>query len=205
MTAPAREVRGYVRMTTLRVRPEASRLALDRFLSLSTPRVTELPGAISIVGGGNLEKGAGISFSFWDSVEALEQSSGDPETVEVLAGYAAWMAGPYTVESFVLVRGDPLSRLDGPERVARILSVIADAGDVDLALDTLDEWLAHSEAQRGCDATLLLSPLMGTRVVAVEIWRSARAIAATDARVARDLGRGTPLAGRIGAEVVTLF
>ncbi|HMM42662.1 MAG TPA: hypothetical protein PKA95_12230 [Thermomicrobiales bacterium] len=46
---------------------------------------------------------------------------------------------------------------------------------------------------------------MGTRVVAVEIWRSARAIAATDARVARDLGRGTPLAGRISAEVVTLF
>ena len=127
MTAPVREVRGYVRMTTLRVRPEASRLALDRFLSLSTPRVTELPGAISIVGGGNLEKGSGISFSFWDSVEAIERSSGDPETVEVLAGYAAWMAGPYTVGSFVFVRSDPLFRLDGSERVARILSAITDA------------------------------------------------------------------------------
>jgi len=192
-------------VTTLRVRPEASRLALDRFLSLSSPVVSQLPGAIAIVGGGNLETGAGIAFSFWDSLEALERSSGDPDTVDILAGYAAWMAGPYTVESFVLVRGDPVLPAGGSERVARVFSIIADAGDVELALDTLDEWLAQSEAQRGCDATLLLSPLMGTRVVAVEIWRSARAISATDARVSRDPGRGTPLAGRISAEVITLF
>ena len=169
MTSSDREVRGYVRVTTLRVRPEAARLALDRFFAMSAPLVTRLPGAIGIVSGGSLETGSGIAFSFWESLEALERSSGDPQLVDALAGYASWMAGPFAVESYTLVRGTPLVDSSDQERAARILSVVTDPGDVDLALDAFDAWLARSEASPDCVTALLLKPLMGTRVIGVEV------------------------------------
>ena len=199
-----RDVRGYVRVTNMRFEPQNADAAIERFWSVSAPIVLSQDGAISIVGGINRETGVGVALSFWTSVEALQMSNAAPAIFGALPGYAPWMSGGYTVETYDLVRGEPIPRETSTGLTARIFTVAADEHTGAQAIETLDAWISVSGQQRGCVATLLLAPHMGAKVVAVELWRSARAIAVGDARILAELDRGTPFAGRVSIEQIVL-
>src|SRR5688572_30480970 len=95
------------RIVSMMLQPESIDFAFDHFRHVSAPLVRGQVGSLGIIGAGNRETGFGCAISFWDARDALERSNANPQVVEAMGGYARWMAGPFRVESYSVISGEP--------------------------------------------------------------------------------------------------
>jgi hypothetical protein len=177
------------RMVSMSLQPEAVDLAFEHFQNVSAPLVRVQAGSLGIVGAGNRETGFGCAISFWDTPESLERSNAEPRVVEAMGGYAKWMAGPFRVESYSVVSGEPpvpdrdslqcgwlrtTSALTSPERLDELVSVY----EARLA--------AARSSLPACTGAILLAPHIGSRILAIEHWATLTALNAWDANARID-------------------
>lgn len=167
---------GFARIVSMSLRPGTIDPAFDRFRVVSTPLVRVQPGSIGILGAARREPPHGYAISFWESREHLELSNANPRVVEAMMGYAGWMDGPFSVGSFDIVAGAPPPPWPetgpiGDER-ARMTTAVPRRGCLDAVVDAYRDYLARLEGTPGCIGTLLLTPHVGERVIAIELWSS---------------------------------
>ncbi len=177
------------RMSSMMLQPESIELAFNHFRDVSVPLVVGQEGAIGIIGAGNRETGFGCAISFWESMEGLERSNGNPQVVEAMAGYAKWMAGPFKVESFTVASG-AVPEI-GPDNLAgswmRMTTIMPPTDQMDAVLAVYAGRLASVESSSpACFATLLLAPQIGPHILALELWSSRTALSAHDAAARLD-------------------
>ena len=179
----------FARMTSMVLQTESIDLAFDHFREASAPAVREQIGSLGILGAGNRENGFSCAISFWETMESLERSNGNPRVVEAMSGYAKWMAGPFKVESFNVVSGTvpeiETDRVVGS--LVRMTTVLPPAGQLDAVLAIYAERLERAAtASPACFATLLLAPQIGPHVLALELWSSRPAVSTFDAKAKLD-------------------
>jgi hypothetical protein len=177
------------RMVSMSLQPESVDLAFDHFQNVSAPLVRVQAGSLGIIGAGNRETGFGCAISFWDTPESLERSNAEPRVVAAMGGYAEWMVGPFRVESYSVVSGEPpvpdhdsmqggwlrtTSALASPERLDELLGVY----EARLA--------AARSASPACVGAILLAPHIGSRILAIEHWTTLAALNAWDANARAD-------------------
>lgn len=172
----------------MQLQREAMDLAFDYFRDVSAPLVRAQGGSLAILGAGNRESGFGCAISFWETRESLERSNANPKVVEAMGGYARWMAGPFKVESYAVVSGT-ISAF-GPDDLRgdwlRLTSVMAPPETLTDVLAGYETRLVDAAASRACVGTLLLSPQIGSRVLAIELWSSHAALGSWDAKAKLD-------------------
>lgn len=156
--------------------PNTIEPAFDRFSTVSAPLVRIQPGSIGILGAARREPPHGYAISFWETREALERSNANPRVVEAMMGYAEWMAGGFWVESFDIVSGRlpdpwPAAGRSSDER-ARMTAVVPRRGMVDEVVGAYRDYLGQLEKAFSCIGTLLLMPLIGQRIIALELRSS---------------------------------
>jgi hypothetical protein len=175
--------RTFARMTSMYLQIESMGLAFDHFRDASAPAVREQPESLSIIGAGNGETGFSCAISFWESLDALERSNGNPRVVEAMGGYGKWMAGPFRVESYTVVSGtypDPAAEQPS-DAWLRITTVTAAQGQLDAVISAYAERLTNAESTSpACTWTSLLAPQIGARLLAIEHWTSLAALNAWD-------------------------
>ena len=167
----------------MQLQPEAIDLAFDHFRGVSAPLVRVQAGSLAILGAGNRESGFGCAISFWETRDSLERSNANPQVVEAMGAYAKWMAGPFKVESYTVVSGTiPESRPDNLRgNWLRTTSVLTLPERLDDVLTVYAARLANARtASPACFGTLLLSPQIGFRALAIELWSSRSALTAWD-------------------------
>jgi hypothetical protein len=117
----------------------------------------------------------------WRTRQDLEQSNANPQVVEAMTGYAEWMAGPFAVESFAIVSGALPDTVPDAHESARLTSLVATPETRDETLAVLQRRLIRTEAASPqCAATLLMTQLVGQRIITFEVWSSAAALDASD-------------------------
>jgi len=176
--------RPLARIVSMQLQRESVDAAFDYFRDVSAPLVRAQAGSLGILGAGNRASGFGCAISFWGTRDDLERSNANPRVVEALGGYAKWMAGPFLVESYGIVSGAlPDAEPDSLRGTwLRTTSAVTQP-------ERLDEMAALFEARLGnaraaspaCVGTLLLSPLIGSRMLAIEFWSSHGPLASWDA------------------------
>lgn len=158
-----------------------------RFRTVSSPLVRKQAGSVGIFGGGNTTTGSTYSISVWDTHSALENSNAVPEVVEAMAGYAEWMAGHFVVESFEIVTGvivGPFPQSD-ESLWCRVSITSSVPGHSPAALESFSARLDQVRAlSTACVGTALLSPLVGSKLVALEYWTDHHDLVASEPRVA---------------------
>lgn len=178
--------RPLARMVSMMLQTESMDLAFKHFREASAPAVRAQPGSLVILGAGNPKTGFGCAISFWDTLESLERSNGNPKVVEAMSGYAQWMAGPFRVESYTVVSGTYPDPDHSPPAWLRMTTATAAPGQLDALLTAYAERLEAARARSAaCTWTTLLAPQIGSRMLAVEHWTSLAALNAWDA-VAKD-------------------
>ena len=163
--------------------------AFDYFRDVSAPLVSAQTGALGILGAGNRETGFGCAISFWETRESLERSNAEPRVVEAMGGYAKWMAGPFRVESYSVVSGEPPEPdADSMHRTwLRTTSVLISPERLDDAMTVYEARLATARSvSPACVGALLLSPHIGSRILAIEHWATLAALNAWDANAKVD-------------------
>jgi hypothetical protein len=176
--------RTLARMTSMILQIESMGLAFDHFRDASAPAVREQPGSYAIIGAGNRETGFSCAISFWETLDALERSNGNPRVVEAMSGYGKWMAGPFRVESYTVVSGTyPDPAIDLPsDSWLRITTVTATQKQLDAVLSSYAERLHDAQSKSpSCTWTALLAPKIGSRLLAIEHWTSLAALNTWDA------------------------
>lgn len=181
--------RAYARMTSMVIQLDSIAPAFSHFRDVSAPLVRGQAGSLGIFGAGNRESGYACAISFWETLESLEHSNGNPQVVEAMAGYASWMAGPFKVESYTVVSGSVPEA--GPDNLGGVsLRMTSALTSPDRIADVLASYEARlsqaSASSEACFGTLLLSPQIGSRALAFEFWSSRAAASAWDARAKLD-------------------
>jgi hypothetical protein len=201
----------FARLVSIRFRPDSLDDAMERFRTVSGPLVRVQTGSLGIMGFANRVNCSVFALSIWQTQEALQNSNANPDVIQALADYSSWMAGPFVVESYRVVRGGIpapgtatncdvrmriVSASISPERLNSAIAMVS---------DRLDEAFAMS---RWCVGSLLLSPMVGNKVIAVEYWTNPAAAAASEARVQaldQKLRRSNLFQGPIQRELTDLF
>lgn len=177
MIDTTRQSPGCARIVSMALKPGSIEPAFERFGTISTPLVRVQPGSIGILGLARRESPFGYAISFWRSRQDLERSNANPKVVEAMMGYADWMAGPFSVESYDIVAGQSPEPQPDPERStterARMTTAIPRRGRTGEVIASYRDYLTQIDDQPGCIGTLLLTPLIGQRLVAIELWSSA--------------------------------
>ena len=172
------------RIVSMLLQPESIDLAFDYFRDVSAPLVRAQVGSLGIIGAGNRETGFGCAISYWDTRESLERSNAEPKVVEAMGGYARWMAGPFRVESYSVVSGEPPEPNRESTRGSwlRTTSVLTSPDQRDDALTACEARLAAARsASSACVGVQLLAPQIGSRMLAIEHWTSLSALNAWNA------------------------
>lgn len=171
----------YARIVSIRFRPETIDLARDRFRDVSAPLVRVQEGSLGILGAADRASGRTYAISFWRTSDDLERSNANPQVVEALTGYAAWMTSPFAVESFAVVSGALPAAGRSVAESARLTAVSAGPDTIDDVIATFDRRLARVEASfPECAGSVILRQLVGFRGIAVELWTSRDALVESD-------------------------
>ena len=202
---------GCARIVSMALKPGTIEPAFDRFSTISTPLVRVQPGSIGILGLARRESPFGYAISFWESRQALERSNANPKVVEAMMGYADWMAGPFSVESYDIVAGRVPEPRPAPERTsterARMTIAIPRRGHTNEVIASYRVYLTQLDDQPGCIGTLLLTPLIGQRIIAIELWSSAPPLRSgpTAPYLDRAAWTGGPLESQPVREILEVF
>ncbi len=159
----------------MQLQHESVDAAFTYFQEASAPLVRAQAGSLGILGAGNRASGFGCAISFWETREDLERSNANPRVVEAMGGYAKWMAGPFLVESYGIVSGAlPDAEPDTMRGTwLRTTSVVTPPERLDELAAVFEARLGNARAiSSACNGTLLLSPLIGSRMLAIEFWSS---------------------------------
>lgn len=162
----------FARLVSLRLRPEEIEHGMERFKGVSAPLVRAQKGSLGIFGAGNRSSGSVCALSFWDSRDALERSNANPAVIEALAGYSDWMVSSFVVEGYAVVSGQmlPPASHDSPTWMTLVSATIR-PGRLDEGVAALSKRLDRvQDVSRSFAGSLLLSPLVGNRIVAFEYW-----------------------------------
>lgn len=174
----------FARITSMFLQTTAMNDAFDHFRDASAPAVREQPGSLAILSAANPETGFSCAISFWQTLESIERSNGNPRVVEAMGGYAQWMAGPFRVASYTVASGtypDPDTDQAQPAWL-RMTTTTAVPGRRDTVLDAYAERLNTAGARSAaCTWTTVLAPTIGSEIVAIEHWTSLPALNAWDA------------------------
>lgn len=177
------------RITSMMLQRESIDLAFTHFRNASAPLVRGQVGSLSIIGAGNRETGFGCAISFWDTSESLERSNAEPRVVEAMGGYAKWMAGPFRVESYSVVSGEPPEPDHDNMRGTwlRTTSTLASPERLDELLGLYEARLAAARSSSPAFiGAILLTPQIGSRILAIEHWTTLAALNAWDANARID-------------------
>jgi hypothetical protein len=171
----------FARIVSIRFRPETIDLAMDRFRDSSTPLVRAQTGSLGIIGAVDRGSGRAYAISFWRTREDLEQSNANPRVVDAMTGYAEWMAGPFAVESFAVVCGALPDHVPGSVEYARMTSLVATPESREESLAVLQRRLVSTEdASPECTGILLMTQMVGQRIITFELWSSSEALETSD-------------------------
>ena len=174
--------RVYARIVSMQLRLDGMDAAFAYYRDISTPLVRGQPGSLGVLGAGNRESGSALALSFWSSQEDLERSNGNPAVVAAMTGYAQWMAGPFVVASYDVASGTP----PPPATAARWLratTMLSLPARLEETIATVRNRLQELESiASACQGTMLLTPHIGERVIALEFWSSQAALAASNKR-----------------------
>lgn len=181
------EPRAFARVVSITFRPDTLELAAERFRDTSAPLVRRQTGSLGIIGGANPTTGNTWAISFWSTRADLERSNADPQVTAALSGYAQWMAGPFSVQSFDVIDmsfpdADPDPAAQGG--FGRVTTLAPQPGFEPEVTAALQDYLAQArERSGGRMGTLLLVPHIGHQLLAFELWPSQAAAPSDSARI----------------------
>jgi len=180
------EPHAFARVVFITFRTDTIDLAAERFRTVSTPLVRRLPGSLGVFGGANRTTGNSWAISLWQTRADLERSNADPEVTAALTGYAPWMAGPFSVQSYAIVD----MAFPGPDpaalgEVGRMTMLAPQPGSEPDVIAALRDYLAQLRERSGaCLGTLLMVPHIGNQILALELWSSEEELHGTGTRLA---------------------
>lgn len=172
----------YARIVNVRFSPKSFAPAFEHFRNVSAPLVTGQHGSLGIFGAANHETGNTWAVSFWATHADLLSSNSPPEVVDAMMVYTQWMTSPFSVHTYDVLNGafqPPQQSIAG--EWARITAVTPEPGHEKAAQAALSERLDRLESRcAGSLGTMLLSQQLGNRLLAIELWSSDAALAASD-------------------------
>jgi hypothetical protein len=179
----------HSRVVEILFQPDKVQPVIERFRATSIGLIAAIPGARGFMGSLSRETGRTYTVSFWDTSEQRDASALDPAIIENLAGYASWMAGPFTRDScdvpvFSFVAIDPADPYP-PEFVAAASGLAVPQGWLEtlaLLADRTSE-IATATGSRG--ACVMTNPTSG-RILRMQLWDTLPAAQAARDRMAVD-------------------
>jgi hypothetical protein len=163
----------HARIVEILFQPDKVQPVIERFRATSIGLIAATTGARGFMGSLSRETGRTYTVSFWETAEQRDASAFDPAIIENLAGYAGWMAGPFTrdscdVELLSFVPIDPADPYP-PEFIAAASGLAVPQGWHE-TLALLSERTSETAAATGFRGACVMTNPTSGRILRMQLW-----------------------------------